>query len=161
LAAQIWPKMTLRMTLSQGSLENVHGLTLLGGAEVAVDLHRRLARCVTQQLLGDPRMDARPDEEARRSMAEVVEPHPGQPGALQEPLEVVNFGIPSSVAGSATSARGLGGTERTQGARLSTTRGIGVGGGARSHSRKCPANSGHGWVRPRGALRFLCRRPAV
>jgi hypothetical protein len=31
--------------------------------------HRRLARRVTQQLLGDPRMDARPDQQARRSMA--------------------------------------------------------------------------------------------
>jgi hypothetical protein len=37
------------MTLSQGSLENLDGLALLGGADVAVDLHRRLARCVTQQ----------------------------------------------------------------------------------------------------------------
>jgi hypothetical protein len=43
------------MTLSQGSLENIHGPRLLGGADVAVDLHRRLARCVPQQLLGDPR----------------------------------------------------------------------------------------------------------
>jgi hypothetical protein len=60
------------------------------GADVAVDLHRRRALRVTQQLLGDPRMDARADEEARRSMAEVVEPHPGQPGALEERLEVLN-----------------------------------------------------------------------
>jgi hypothetical protein len=81
--------MTLRVTLSQSSLENLHSLTLLGGADVAVDLHRFLARRVTQQLLGDPRMDARPVVEARRSMAEVVEPHPGQPGALQEPLEAL------------------------------------------------------------------------
>jgi hypothetical protein len=49
LAARIGPKMTLKMTLSQGSLENLDGLALLGGADVAVDLHRRLARCVTQQ----------------------------------------------------------------------------------------------------------------
>jgi hypothetical protein len=54
--------MTLKMTLSQGSLENLHGLTLLRGADVAVDLHRRLARRVTQQLLGDARMDACPDQ---------------------------------------------------------------------------------------------------
>jgi hypothetical protein len=47
------------MTLSQGSLENLDGLTLLRGADVAVDLHRCLARCVSEQLLGDPRMDAR------------------------------------------------------------------------------------------------------
>jgi hypothetical protein len=62
LAAQIRPKMTLKMTLSQRSLENLDRLTLLCRADVAVDLHRRLARCVTQQLLGDPRMDARPDQ---------------------------------------------------------------------------------------------------
>jgi hypothetical protein len=58
LAARFRPK----MTLSQGSLENLHGLTPLRRADVAVDLHRRLARSVTQELLGDPRMGTRPDQ---------------------------------------------------------------------------------------------------
>jgi hypothetical protein len=58
LAARIGPK----MTLSQSSLENLYRLTLLRRADVAVDLHRRLARRVTQQLLGDARMDACPDQ---------------------------------------------------------------------------------------------------
>ncbi|HEY3194264.1 MAG TPA: hypothetical protein VGK42_03415 [Candidatus Dormibacteraeota bacterium] len=65
------------MTLSQSSLENLHRLTLLGGADVAVDLHRRLARRVTQQLLSDPRMDARSDEQARRSMARAKQARAG------------------------------------------------------------------------------------
>ncbi|HUG94715.1 MAG TPA: ATP-binding domain-containing protein [Pleomorphomonadaceae bacterium] len=96
------------MTLSQGSLENLDGLTLLRGADVAVDLHRRLARRVTQQLLGDPRMDARSDQQARCSMAEVVESHPGQPGASQERLEMLGQPRPiDRVARSVTNTRPL------------------------------------------------------
>jgi hypothetical protein len=52
--------MTLKMTLSQGPLENLDGLTLLRRADMAVDLHRRLARRVTQQLLSDARMEPAP-----------------------------------------------------------------------------------------------------
>ncbi len=81
--------MTLRMTLSQGSLEDLHGLTLLGGADVAVDLHRGLARRVAEQLVSDPRMDTRAYQQAGRAMAEVVEPHLRQARALQERLEVL------------------------------------------------------------------------
>ena len=62
LAARIGPKMTLKMTLSQSSLENLYRLTLLRRADVAVDLHRGLARRVTQQFLGDARMDASTDQ---------------------------------------------------------------------------------------------------
>jgi hypothetical protein len=43
-------------------LQRVDGLALLGGADVAVDLHRRLARGVTEQLLSDPRMDPCADQ---------------------------------------------------------------------------------------------------
>jgi len=51
------------VTLSRdGLLQHVNGLALLGRADVAVDLHRRLARCVTQQLLADVRMNACPDQ---------------------------------------------------------------------------------------------------
>jgi hypothetical protein len=57
------------MILSQGSLENPYRLTLLRGADLAVDLHRRLARRMTQQLLSDPRIDARSDQPARRSIS--------------------------------------------------------------------------------------------
>jgi hypothetical protein len=49
------------MTLSRGSLADLHRLALLRRADVDVDLHRRLARRVTQQLLADVRMNACPD----------------------------------------------------------------------------------------------------
>lgn len=77
------------MTLSQRTLQDFDGLTLLSRADVAIDLHGGLARRVTQQLLGDARMDASPDQQARCAMAEVVQPHLGQPGACQERLEVL------------------------------------------------------------------------
>jgi hypothetical protein len=38
--------------------------------------------------LGDPRMDARPDQLARRAMPQVMEAHPLESGAGQERLEV-------------------------------------------------------------------------
>jgi hypothetical protein len=44
---------------------------------------------VPQQLLGDPRVDAGSDKEARRAMPEIMEPHPRQPGAFQKRLEML------------------------------------------------------------------------